>query len=56
MGCLGLNEPGILRRTSPVKLIKFVQEKYNTGLRINETNEDNFGFFHRSTSRLRTVQ
>lgn len=29
---LGLNEPGIFRRTAPVLLIKQVQEKYNAGL------------------------
>jgi hypothetical protein len=30
--CLGLNEPGIFRRTASVSLIKQVQEKYNEGL------------------------
>jgi hypothetical protein len=30
--CLGLNEPGVFRRTAAVTLIKQVQEKYNEGL------------------------
>ena len=29
--CLGLNEPGIFRRTASVSLVKQVQEKYNEG-------------------------
>jgi hypothetical protein len=30
--CLGINEPGIFRRTASVGLIKLVQQKYNDGL------------------------
>ena len=42
IGCLGLNEPGILCRSAPVKLIKFVQKKYNAGLWTDEVNEEDF--------------
>lgn len=53
---LGLNEPGIFRRTASIPLIKFIQDKYNDGLiKFFKEFQPFFLSLYRSTGCISTI-